>query len=152
MSRNVWNRSIVVTWILSNNMKSPSPKCYMTFKGIPICSENFHYTSFVIFSRTGPYYRIWHFTWLCKVSIDNLERVWHANRRHLLLPAPGPVPFLCFACVLILRPISPKLVLFVSELLSFQQAFELLFFFVSGIFYYVFEGKSDHFLPVCILA
>ena len=40
MSRNVWNWKIVGTEILSNNMKSPSPKRYMAF--LSIYSDTLH--------------------------------------------------------------------------------------------------------------
>ena len=35
---------------------------------------------------------IWLFTYLCKVSIEHMQRVRHANRGRLLLRTPGPVP------------------------------------------------------------
>ena len=43
MSRNVWNRlkgsSMVGTWILPNNIRFPSPKCYTTFWRMTIYSD-----------------------------------------------------------------------------------------------------------------
>ena len=48
MSRNVWNRpigsSMVDTGISSNIMKSHSPKCYMTFWDMIICSDTLHWS------------------------------------------------------------------------------------------------------------
>ena len=51
-----------------------------------------HYTNFWSYYWSWPYNRIWLFTLLREVSIEHLQRVWHANRGRLLLRTPGPVP------------------------------------------------------------
>ena len=51
-----------------------------------------HYTNFWPLLRSRPYYRIWLFTLMCKVSIEHMQRVRHAKRGRLLLRTPGPVP------------------------------------------------------------
>ena len=57
------------------------------------------------------YYRIWHFTLLCKVSIEHMQQVRHANRGRLLLWTIWSCPTFGRACVLMSIPISPELVL-----------------------------------------
>ena len=47
--------------------------------------------------RSGPYTDFDLFTKFREVSVDNLQRMWLADRGHLLLWTPGPVPFkTCF--------------------------------------------------------
>ena len=66
--------------------------------------------------QTRSYYRLSHFTKFrdSEVSIVHLQLAQHANRDRLLLRKPDPVPFLTciYIYVLILRPVSPELVLF----------------------------------------
>ena len=99
MSWNVWNRpsgSFMVDMKISSNiMKSPFPKCYMTFWDMtmynntlnwsditPICeliTELDFITKFDLLPNFGGFHR-------------TLQRVRLANRGRLLLRTPGPVP------------------------------------------------------------
>ena len=45
--------------------------------------------------RTRPFTEFW------VVSIEHLRRVWHADRGHLLLRTPGPVPFGICKCSIV---------------------------------------------------
>ena len=102
--------------ILSNNMRSPSPEYYTTFWRMIIHSENTVTTSI---DKTvhhcwpcywaGPYYRIWRFTQMREVSIQIFKR---SACQQTLTPYTWSCPPLRLAWVLVLRPISPKLVLF----------------------------------------
>ena len=78
---------------------------FLTVTDLDIITEFDRYWS-------GHYYRVWPFTLLCEVSIEHLQLIQYANRGRLLLRTPGPVPLSGLACVLMLRPISPELVLF----------------------------------------
>ena len=98
MSWNVWNRPsgsfMVDIGISSNIMRSPSPKCYMTFWDMTIHYVTFNWsftnceliteldfiTDFDLITIFGGFHR-------------TLQRVWLANRGRLLLRTPGPVPF-----------------------------------------------------------
>ena len=101
MSENIWNRSSgsskVVMGISSNIMKSPSPKCYMTFCDIgqdqvdtviPSTDQTLHqfvhllpnWTLLPIWPIFGGFHR-------------TLQRVQLANRGRLLLRTPGSIPF-----------------------------------------------------------
>ena len=101
MSWNVWNRPsvsfMVDMGISSNIMRSPSPKCYMTFWDMtiyndtliwlditPIC-ELITELDFILLSNFGGFHR-------------TLQRMRLANRGRLLLRTPGPVPFGTFIC------------------------------------------------------
>ena len=101
MSGNVWNRpsgsSMVDMGISSNTMKSPSPKCYMTFWEIIIYSDTLHWSEIslnrdlvteldliTVFDAV---------TLFREFSIGHLQWVRLANRGRLLLRTPGPVPF-----------------------------------------------------------
>ena len=115
MSGNVWKRllgsSMVDMGILSNNMK-------MLHAILDHDHMQWH----------PPFIRLRHHTNLTdhvteldlisdfdlvfkfrQVSIKHLQRVRLANRGHLLLWIPGPVPL---AVILMLRPVSPELVMF----------------------------------------
>ena len=89
--------------ILSNIMKSPSLKCYMTFWGHdhiqwhpPLIR---YFTKSWPCYRTGPYYRFFSLITLFReVSIGHLQRVRLANRGRLLFRTPGPVPFWTYIC------------------------------------------------------
>ena len=119
MSRNVLNRlwgiSMVGTGILSNNMRSPFPECYMIFWKMTIYSDTHHWSditkclTLLLFStllQNLTFYLI-----VREVSIEYLQRVRHANRGRFLLRTPGPFP-LWDLNVLMLWPISPELVMF----------------------------------------
>ena len=67
-----------------------------------------HYTNTWPFYWSGPYYWIWHFTSLREVSIEHLQRV---RQRTLSPPDTLSCPTLGLASVLMLRQISPGLVL-----------------------------------------
>ena len=80
---------MVGTGILPNNMRSPSPECYTSFWMMTTNSDTLHWSDITpIFDRywCGP------FSWLCKVFIEHMQRVRHANRGRLRLRTPGPVP------------------------------------------------------------
>ena len=77
-----------------------------------------HNTNFWPYYWSGPYYRIWIFTELRKVSIEHLQRLRHANRGTLTPPDTWSCPTLGLASVLMLRPISHELVLFPYFLVS----------------------------------
>ena len=101
MSGNVWNRpsgsSLIDMGILSNIMKSPSPKFYMTFWDMIIYSDTLHWSdiSFIRDFATEMdlitvFYGI---TLFREVSIGHFQWVRLASRGRLLLQTPGPVPF-----------------------------------------------------------
>ena len=138
MSWNVWNRPsgsfMVDMGISSNIMKSPSPKCYMTFWDMiiyndttlnwsditPICELITELVQDIITDfALLPIFGGFHWT---------LQRVRLANRGRLLLRTPGPVPF-----VLMLRPLFPELVMS-TDLLSFEHPSVLLFCLINRTF------------------
>ena len=100
MSWNVWNRPsgsfMVDMGISSNIMKSPSPKCYMTFWDMTIYNDTLNWSDITPFCEfiteldlipiltLLPNFGSFHRT---------LQRVRLANRGRLLLRTPGPVPF-----------------------------------------------------------
>ena len=52
-------------------------------------------------TKPWPYYRTRPFTELWEVSIEHLERMWHADRGRLHFQTPGPVPLrtcICSTC------------------------------------------------------
>ena len=82
--------------ISSNMMKSPSPKCHMTFWDMTIYSDTLnwlHYTNLLTYYRTGPYYRLWPHYLISGGFHRTLQRVRLANKGCFLLRTPGPVPF-----------------------------------------------------------
>ena len=100
MSWNVWNRPsksfMVDMGISSNIMKSPSPKCYMTFWEMTIYNDTLNWSDITPICKliTGldllpiltllPTFGGFHRT---------LQRVRLAHRERLLIWTPGPVPF-----------------------------------------------------------
>ena len=62
--------------------------------------------------RTRPFSEFW------VVSIEHLRRVWHADRGHLLLRTPGPVPLGLAYVLLVEANPFPNLSLFFSGLCS----------------------------------
>ena len=120
---------MVGTGILSNNMRSPSPECYTTFWMMTIYSDTLHWSGITpMFDPITDLDLITEFDFLPKlreVSIEHLQRMRHANRGRLLLRTPGPCPTLGLASVLMLRPISPELVLLL-DFLSFEHPSVLL--------------------------
>ena len=84
---------MVVIGISSNIMKSPSPKCYMTFWDMTIYSDNHNRSDITPICELiteldliTDFDRV-HATW---------QRVRLANRGRLLLRTPGPVPLRTF--------------------------------------------------------
>ena len=81
-----------------------------------------HYTSLWHYYRIKPFLlnRTFH---KILVSLEHLQRVWHADRGRVLLRTPGPVPLWDLQVFYCWDPISPKLVLFpdfwVSNVLLF---------------------------------
>ena len=100
MSWNVWNRPsgsfMVDIGISSKIMKSPSPKCYMTFWDMTIYNQTLNWSDMHQFANLLP-------NWTLLPSLTllpnfggfhrTLQRVRLANRGCLLLRTPGPVPF-----------------------------------------------------------
>ena len=127
MSRNVWNRpsgSFMVDMVISSNiMKSPSPKCYITFWDMaiysdtlnwsditPICEPNTELdliTDLIYYQISGGFHR-------------TLERVWLANRGCLLL-RNLVLSHLGLAFVLMLRPFFPEFVMS-TDLFEFRTS------------------------------
>ena len=88
---------MVDTGILSNNMKFPSHKCYMTFCDLTI------YNDIPLLIRL----------WTIEVSIEHLRRVWHADRGRLLLRTLGPVPLgLAYVLLVETNPFPVLVVIF----------------------------------------
>ena len=108
MSRNVWNRlygsSMVCKGILQNNMRFPSPECYVTFWRTTIYSNTLH-----LWDITPMFYPL--LIWTLLLNLTFYLFVWCFHRtfatgaacqqRRLLLLTPSPVPlwdlhvFLC---------------------------------------------------------
>ena len=129
---NVWNRPsesfMVDMGISSNIMKSPYPKCYMTFWDMTIYNDTLNWsditpiceiiteldfiTDLTLLPNFGGFHR-------------TLKRVRLANRGRLLLRTPGPVPL--GTCIM-LRPFFPELVMS-TDLLSLEHPSVLLFCF-----------------------
>ena len=108
---------MVGTGILSNNMRSPSPECYTTFWMVTIYSDTLHWsgitpilTLFLIL------------TLLPNLTFYLIARGFHrtfatgaaCQQRTLTPPDTWSRPTLGLASVLMLRPISPELVLFLD--------------------------------------
>ena len=91
-SWNAWNRYsgsfMVDTGILFSNMKFPSHECYMTFW--PLTNSDYPTnrlsTNFMTLIPTLT------FTELRVVSMEHLQRVWHASGERLPYRTPGSVP------------------------------------------------------------
>ena len=101
MSGNIWNRpsgsSIVDIGISSNILKSPSPKCYITFWDLIIYSETLHWSD-ISLNRDliTELDLITHFDVISlfqEVSTGHLQRVQLFNRASLLLRTPSRTPF-----------------------------------------------------------
>ena len=119
MLRNVWNRllgdSMVVTGILPNNMRFPSPECYTTFWRMtntmtPSIDEAIHQflTLLLIWNLLKNltfYLIVWSFHRTFATGAASQQRT-------LTPPETWSCPTLGLACVLMSRPISPQLVLF----------------------------------------
>ena len=74
----------------------PPLPIYTKFWRMTIYSDTLHWSDISqIWSCnwSGPYCRIFVFTYLCEVTIEHLQWVRHDNRGRLLLWTPGPVPF-----------------------------------------------------------
>ena len=100
MSWNVWNRPsgsfMVDMGISSNIMKSPSPKCYMTFWDMTIYNDTLIDKTLHLFASVLPSWTlipIWTLFPNFGGFHRTLQRVRLANRGRLLLRTPGPVPF-----------------------------------------------------------
>ena len=101
MSGNVWKRpsgsSMVDMGISSNIIKSPSPKCYMTFWNMIIYSDTLNWSDIslshdlVTERDLNAVFDIIILFW--ELSIKHLQLVRLANRGRLLLRTPSPVPF-----------------------------------------------------------
>ena len=107
-----------------NIMKSPSPKCYMTFWDMTIYSDQTLHQ----FANLLPNWTLLPIlTLLPNFGGFNrsLQPVWLANRGRLLLRTPGPVPFGTCICSNI-ENILPVLVMS-TDLLNFEHPSVLLF-------------------------
>ena len=102
MSWNVWNRpsgSLMVDMGISSNiMKSPSPKCYMTFWDMTIYNDTVPSIDQTLhqFANLLPNWTLLPILTLLP-NFGGFHRTLHrvrlANRGRLLLRTPGPVPF-----------------------------------------------------------
>ena len=100
MSGNVWNRPSgcfkVDMGISSNIMKPPSPKCYMTFWDMVICSDSLNWSNITpICEPITELDLITNFDLITKfreVSIEHCNGCGY-NRGRELLRTPGLVPF-----------------------------------------------------------
>ena len=119
MLRNVWDRllgsSMVGTGILSNNMRSPSPQCYIIFWIMTIYIDTVHWSGITpIFDPL----LIW--TLLPNLTFYLIARGFHrifatgaaCQQRTLTPQDTWSCPTLGLASVLMSRSISPDLVLF----------------------------------------
>ena len=100
MSWNVWNRPsgsfMVDMGISSNIMKSPSPKCYMTFWDMTIYNDTLIDQTLHLFANLLPNWTLIPILTLLPNFGGfhrTLQWVRLANRGRLLLRTPGPVPF-----------------------------------------------------------
>ena len=100
---------MVGTGILSNNMRSPSPECYTTFWMMSIYSDTLHWSGITpIFDHISDLDLITEFA-------SGFHRTFATGaacqQRTLTPPDIWSFPTLGLASVLMLRPISPELVL-----------------------------------------
>ena len=100
MSLNVWNRPsgsfMVDMGISSNIMKSPFPKCYMTFWDMTMYNDTSIDQTLHKFANLLPNWTLFPILTLLPNFWGfhrTLQRVRLANRGRLLLRTPGPVPF-----------------------------------------------------------
>ena len=135
MSGNVWNRPsgsfMVDMGISSNIMKSPSPKCYMTFWDMVFYSDTLNWSNITpILEPITELDLITNFDLITKfreVSIEHCNGCGYPTEdayssRHLVLS------YLGLAFVLMLRQFFPELVMS-TDLLSFEHPSVLLFCF-----------------------
>ena len=82
--------------ISSSNMKSPSPKCYITFWDMIIYSNNLHWSDISlncdIVTKLDANTIFDVITLFRKVSIGHLQQMRLENRGRLFLRTPGPLP------------------------------------------------------------
>ena len=112
---------MVGTGILSNNMRSPSPEYYTTFWMMTIYRDTLHWSGI---TPTFDPITIW--TLLPNLTFYLIARGFHrtfatgaACQQRTLTPMDTwSCPTLGLASVLMLRPISPKLVVFLDYWLS----------------------------------
>ena len=109
-SWNAWNSHsesfIGDTGILFSNMKCPSRECWVTFWSLTNSdfptNRSFH--RFHDLDAELDLHRLW------AVSVEHLQRVWHASRERLPFRTPGSVPPLWDLLVLqLLKPDSSNL-------------------------------------------
>ena len=108
---------MVDTGILSNNMRSPSPECYTTFWMMTIYSDTLHWSGI-----TPILTLLLILTLLPNLTFYLIARGFHrtfatgaaCQQRTLTPPDTWSCPTLGLASVLMLRPISPELVLFLD--------------------------------------
>ena len=81
--------------ILFGNMKSPSQEYYMTFWPSTSYSDSIPIRLFTNSMTLIPRLT---FTELQVVSMEHLQRVWHASRGRLPFRTPGSVPFVTCLC------------------------------------------------------
>ena len=106
---------MVGTGILSNNMRSPSPECYMTFWMMTIYSDTLHWSGI-----TPIFYPITDLDLITEFNFYLIARGFHrtfatgaaCQQRTLTPPDTWSCPTLGLASVIMLRPMSPELVLF----------------------------------------
>ena len=109
---------MVGTWILSNNMRSPSPECYTTFWIMAIYSGTLHWSGITpIVDPITDLDLITEFDLLPNNIINLITRGFQGTfatgacqQRTLTPPDTWSCPTFGLARVLMLRPISPELV------------------------------------------
>ena len=97
-SRNAWNRHsgsfMVDMGILFSNMKYPSHECKMTFWSL----TNSDFPTDQTFHQFHDLHTELDINRLWVVSMEHLQRVWHASRERLPFRTPGSVPH-CGTCL-----------------------------------------------------
>ena len=139
VSGNVWIRllgsSMVDKGISSNNMKSPSPKCYMTFWDMILYSDSLHrsgislnhdlVTELDLISDFDLITKYW------EVSIEHFAMGVASKRKKLTLLDTWSFPVLGLAFILMLRPFAPKLVM--SSYFEYRTSISVLLFCLQPI-------------------
>ena len=108
---------MVGTGILSNNMRSPSPECYNTFWMMTIYSDTLYWSGITpIFDPITDLDIIIEFDFFTELRgfRGTFATGAACQQRKLTPPDTWSCPTLGLASVLMLRPISPELVLFLD--------------------------------------
>ena len=152
--REHWNiplgSSRVDIWISSNIMRYPSPEWYMTSGTWSLYMYiQWHPPLIRHFTKSWPCYRTWPYNrfWRYYLTLGGLYRTSQrerlANRGHLLLWTPSPVPFRTCICSNI-KTIHSELVMS-TDLLSFEHPSILLFCFLLHLSSWIFTQRLYYF-------